>query len=118
MKLIHNICLALALGLLTMAVWGLALTVDRAAAVLFDLWKFSGHASERGIDIGANSSFQFLSLCVFAMGFCMPLALLAKSWNNKLLYRLSTAAGATYFISCLLLFLLVSSGLAFLYCGR
>ncbi|MCB6182959.1 hypothetical protein LIN78_05280 [Leeia sp. TBRC 13508] len=48
----------------------------------------------------------------------MALAPLAKEWNNKLLYRLATVAGTVYFINDSLMLLLVSSGLAYLICGR
>jgi hypothetical protein len=118
MRHAQEICLVLALGLLVLAILGLVLTGDRVAAALFDLWKFSGYKREHGIDLGANSSFRFLSLCAMAAAACMPLALLAKRWNNKLLYRLATSAGAVYCANGALMFFLVSSGLAFLYCGR
>lgn len=117
MRHVQKIFLVLALGLFAMAVSGLVLTGDRAAAALFDLWRFSGYKGRHGIDLGANSSFLLLSFSILAIGACMALALLAKGWNNKLLCRLATAAAAVYFVNGALMFLLVSSGLAFLYCG-
>lgn len=68
MRHVQKVCLVLALGLLAMAVLGLVLTGGRVAAALFDLWKFSGYKGGHGIDLGANSSFRFLSLCVLATG--------------------------------------------------
>jgi len=118
MRPIRRISIVLAFGLLAMAVLGLALVGDRVFTALFNLWKFSGYMDGHGIDLGANSSFQFLSLCLLATSACMLLALRARDWGDKLLYQLATAAGAIYFINGLLLFSLVSFGLAFLYCGR
>ena len=118
MRYIQKICLALAFGLLIIAVLGLILVGDRFVAALFDVWKFSGFQQQHGIDLGANSSFQFLFICLLALSICMPLAIFAKRQNDQWLYRLVVAANVIYFINGLLLFLLVSSGLAFLYCGR
>ena len=109
-----------------MAVSGLALVGDRVAHALYELYKFAGFGHEKlsGISLGANVSFIFLSFCLLATGACMLLALLAKDWNNRTLYRFATAAGTVYFVNGTLMLLLIMSGeltsigLATLDCGR
>lgn len=118
MKYIRNLLLIATIGLLVMAALGLALTVDRFVAALLNFWKFEESNRNSGIDLGANSSFFFLSICLLAVSTCIPILNFSKKWNDKLLYRLATATVVIYFFCGILMLFLVSSGLAFLYCGR
>lgn len=114
----RKIYLALAMLLLAAAALGSLLVGERAIAAFFDVWKFSGYQHRQGIDLGANSSFEFLSLCMLGLTVCMPLAIISTRRSDKLLYRLVIAAGAIYVINALTLFTLLASGLAHLFCGR
>lgn len=114
----RKIYLALAIILLAAAVSGLLLVGERAFAAFFDVWKFNGYQHRQGIDLGANSSFEFLSLCMLGLTVCMPLAIISTRISDKLLCRLVIAASAIYAINALVLFTLLASGLAHLFCGR
>lgn len=110
--------LLLAAGLLLVAVGCLVLVGDRLIAAIHEAWKFEGHGGSKGIDIGMNAAFRFLSCCVLGQGTSFLLVMLAKRWGDALMSRMALAAGLIYLLSGAVLFFLVSSGAAFLYGGR
>lgn len=114
----RKIYLPFVLILLAFAIFGLVLVGDRAAAGIFDAWKFSDSHRKQGIDLGANSSFEFLSFCMLGMAACIPLIVVSMRIGDKLQYRLAVAASGIYFLNGVVLFSLISSGMAYFYCGR
>lgn len=118
MSNLRKIFFPLALVLLAFGLFGLITISDRGMAALFDAWKFSESPRKHGIDLGANSSLNFLSLSMLGMAACIPIVIASLRSGDKLLYRIATAAIGTYFLSNAILFTLISSGLAYFYCGR
>lgn len=91
---------------------------DRVAAAFFNLWIFSGYPHRQGIDLGVNSSFLFLIVCLHGLAGCFALVIIYKPQAGTTFSRIVTIAGIMYLISGLLLFLMVLSGIGYLYCGR
>lgn len=118
MNSLRKILGPLVLALLAFGIFGLVMVGDRGVAALFDAWKFGGSPRKQGIDLGANSSLEFLMLSMFGMAACVPVVIVSLRRGDKLLYRLATAAIGTYLLSDVMLFALISSGLAYFYCGR
>jgi hypothetical protein len=115
---VQDICAAFILILLPGAAIGLLAVMERVYAALFMIWKFYGHGHLEGIDIGANTSFVAMFLYLLGLGVCMLISIFLKNLDRKWLYRLTIVASAIYFINGVLLFLLVSTKLAFLTCVR
>ena len=118
MKPVKIFYIIIAIILLLIAIWGFALISDRVFAALFDLWKFFGYNVKHGIPIGADSTFIFLLFTILAIEICMMFILISKASNNGLLYRLAILANIIYFVNSILIFILIFSKLAYLYCGR
>jgi len=113
----HSVCLVLVSLLLPTSILCLVGIGERVCAALFSTWKFFGNA-RGGIGIGANISFAALFSCLFGATVSMLIVYLLKDSGRKWLFRSAVTASVIYFMNGLLLFLLVKSGLAYLYCGR
>lgn len=107
-----------ALILLILAILGLLFVFERAVAAVFNFWKFNEFEFGEGIDLGANTSFQFLFLCMLGVIVCLPLIVDSVRRSDKVTYKFLVVASGIYFFNALVLFFIVFSGLAYLYCGR
>ncbi|MDR3353299.1 MAG: hypothetical protein LBO00_09950 [Zoogloeaceae bacterium] len=110
------LCDASVFVLLSVAISGLLAIMERVCAAFFSAWKFHGYGGSDGISIGTNASLAVLFFCFFGLGACMLVAILSKNQAYKWRYRFAIAASAIYFLNGLLLFLLLSTPLAFLSC--
>lgn len=118
MSMKRSFILTFALCLLIVSSYGLMLTGGRVVAAFLDYWKFSDSPSGHGIDLGAKSIFEFMMICLLGSAACLPLTIFSMKQNDKLLYRISVSANVIYFLNGALIFAMVSSGIAFFYCGR
>jgi hypothetical protein len=104
--------------LLLLALCGLYFLGDRILYSIFDYWRFRGYGHEQGIDLGAYSSLVFMTCNLLGVVATVPILLVSRNENNRRLYILSITTGMVYFLNGILLFCIISSGLAFLFCGR
>ena len=84
---------------------GFLAVVERLFAAAINAWKFHGFAEQYGIDLGANTTLQFLCLSLLAVGVCVILGRMAADKEDRLLNRLVTAASAFYLGSGIILLL-------------
>lgn len=108
---------ALTAGLVAGAILAIMLVCERIVAALFDAWKFSESGRWAGIDLGAQSSLQFLCLCLLGTSGCLGVLSKFPEAGPKNL-KLILFAGGLYVCAGVALVLMVSMGAAYLYCGR
>lgn len=111
---VKDICLICILVLFPAAALGLFVILERFYAALFNVWKFYGYGGDKGIDIGASSFFFTIFFCICAICVCMPIIFYLRKSDRKWLYRSAMVTSVIYLINCLLLLILIVSGLAFI----
>jgi hypothetical protein len=108
---------ALAIGLLAGAILGVTLVGGRVIAAMLDAWKFADTGSWHGIDLGARSSLQFLFLCLLGTAGCFGVIRFHPGPSGQFSTTV-LLAGVLYVCAGAAIVALVSTGSAYLYCGR
>lgn len=118
MKHAHKILWFLVVTSLIVALACVGLIGERLLAALLNYWKFSTAQRMQGIDLGANSTLAFNAICMIGLAISITLYFVSRKQTASAASTAAAIAGTLYFASSVVLFGLVSSGLAYLYCGR
>lgn len=108
---------ALAVGLLAGAILGATLIGERMVAALFNSWEFADSGHWQGIDLGARSSLQFLFLCLLGTAGCFGISHFHRGPTGKL-SKIVLLSGVLYICAGTAVVAMISTGFAYLYCGR
>lgn len=113
-KALHK---AITVGLVTGSILAVALVGERIVAAMFDSWKFANTGHWNGIDLGARSSVQFLGLCLFGTAGCLGISRFHHDISSRF-SKTVLLAGGLYVCAGIAVVAMVSTGSAYLYCGR